>query len=384
MEEKNNPNERYQRQLILEGFGMAAQEKLGKARVLVAGAGGLGCPALLYLAGAGVGKIGIVDGGLVELSNLHRQVLFSMQDIGKSKADRAAGALKRLNPEITIIPLAVKLDTTNTLDILCDYDVVIDGLDNFQGKYMINDACALLGKPLIYGAITRFEGQVAVFNAGREDEKVNYRDIFPEPPFSEETLSCSEAGVLGVLPGIIGCYQAAECIKLITGTGRPLVNKLLTYNVLNNASYSIELPATPEGKALVPKTEAEFKGHRYALNCRADTAGFEIDSLRMEDLIQSGGVDLVDVRDPHEQPPLGGFAHLNIPLSQLGQRHAEIKKDTVIFVCQSGKRSLKAARLFSSLYDNKAVYSIKDGMEGLEPERYLQKAGATGGTSMTD
>lgn len=378
---KDHLNERYHRQLILEGFGRAAQEKLGKAKVLVAGAGGLGCPALLYLAGAGVGEIGIVDEGLVELSNLHRQVLFSMEDMGKYKADCAARALKRLNPEIRLSPLPVKLDTANTLDILREYDVVIDGLDNFQGKYMINDACAFLDKPLVYGAVTRFEGQVAVFNAGPENEKVNYRDIFPEPPFEDETLSCSEAGILGILTGIIGCFQAAECLKLLTATGDPLVNKLLTYNVLNHRSYILDIPGTPAGKELVPKNEAAFRGLRYALNCRADMAVLEIDSLRMQDLIQRGGVDLVDVRDPDERPPLSSLAHLNIrlhiPLSELAHRHAEIKKDTVIFLCRSGKRSLQAARLFSGLYGGRAVYSLKGGMEGLEAgdrERAAERA----------
>src|SRR5690348_12139526 len=186
MDSKNQDlNERYHRQLILEGFGPAAQQKLAKARVLVAGAGGLGCPVLLYLAGAGVGKIGILDDGTVELSNLHRQVLYRTADIGKSKAICARDALKRLNPEIEVTALDIRMDAA-ALDIIREYDIVVDGLDNSEGKYMLNDGCVLLGKTLVYGAITRFEGQVAVFDAAPGGPQVSYRDIFAEPPDAGE------------------------------------------------------------------------------------------------------------------------------------------------------------------------------------------------------
>jgi adenylyltransferase/sulfurtransferase len=368
MDKKNDDlNERYHRQLILEGFGPAAQRKLGKASVLVAGAGGLGCPVLLYLAGAGVGKIGVVDEGTVELSNLHRQVLYSTDDIGKSKAACAGSALQRLNPEIEVSALAVSMDSTNTLDIIGEYDIVIDGLDNFASKYMLNDACVLLRKPLVYGAITRFEGQVAVFNTGPAEERVNYRDIFARQPEAGETLSCNEAGVLGILPGIIGCYQAGECIKLLTGCGEPLVNRLLTYNALTNLSYIVEL-SPGEGSKLVPSGEAAFRRTLYEPACAAGAA-LEVDTSQLEDLLKRDDVDVVDVREPGELPPLSAVPHLNIPLAQLSRRAAEIKKNTVLFVCASGKRSLQAARLFSRIRQDKNAYSLKGGMDALPQQK---------------
>ncbi|MBD0294073.1 MAG: HesA/MoeB/ThiF family protein, partial [Flavisolibacter sp.] len=215
----NEHNERYQRQVILQEFGEAGQQKLLQAKVLVIGAGGLGCPVLQYLAAAGVGVVGIADDDIVSLTNLHRQVLYSMSDIGKSKVERAAAILRQLNPDIEIIPYHLRLTNKNALDIITAYDIVVDATDNFPTRYLLNDACVLLSKPLIYGAVSKFEGQVAVFNGvGSSGEKsVNYRDLFPVPPQEDEVPNCAEAGVLGVLPGIIGSLQAGEVIKLITG-----------------------------------------------------------------------------------------------------------------------------------------------------------------------
>jgi adenylyltransferase/sulfurtransferase len=192
---------------------------------------------------------------------------------------------------------------------------------------------------------------------------VSYRDIFAHPPEAEETLSCNQAGVLGILPGIIGCYQAGECIKLITGCGEPLVNQLLTYNALTNLSYIIEL-SPGEGSALIPPSEDAFRMASYEQPC-GGSSSFEIDTVRLEDLLAGGHAEVVDVREPGEQPPLHGIAHRNIPLAQLSGRAAEIKKKTVVFVCASGKRSLQAARLFSGLQQDKNVYSLKGGMEGM-------------------
>ena len=211
--------ERYQRQILLKEFGIAGQQKLLQAKVLVIGAGGLGCPVLQYLTAAGIGCIGIVDNDVVSLSNLHRQVLYDTNDIGKSKVSVAAEKLRLVNSDTELIEYHIHLDKNNCLGIINEYDIIIDCTDNFASRYMINDACVLKAKPLVYAGVNRFEGQVAVFNVTR-NEKVrtaNYRDLFPVQPEQNEVLNCSEAGVLGVLPGIIGSMQASEAIKLITG-----------------------------------------------------------------------------------------------------------------------------------------------------------------------
>src|SRR6266498_5008512 len=243
--DKKELYERYQRQIILPEFGEEGQQKLLKAKVLVIGAGGLGCPILQYLAAAGIGIIGIMDDDVVALNNLHRQVLYSVNDIGSSKADRAANILSQLNPKIKIIPYNERLTVQNALSLFNEFDIIIDDTDNFSTRYMINDACVLMNKPLVYGAISRFEGQVAVFNCKTDNEitTVNYRDLFPNPPREDEVLNCAEAGVLGVLAGIIGAMMANETIKLITGIGVSLTNQLLTYNALNNRVYLLTLPA---------------------------------------------------------------------------------------------------------------------------------------------
>ena len=194
-----NDDARYQRQVSLKEFGKSGQQKLLNTKVFIAGAGGLGCPALLYLAAAGIGTIGFADDDVVSLSNLHRQVLFSMDDIGKPKVQVAEKKLKQLNPGITIIPYPVKLTSRNALNIIKEYDVIIDGTDNFAAKYLLNDACVLLDKPLIYGSVSKFEGQVAILNVRDEKNiKCNYRDMFPQPPV-DEIPNCSEDGVLGVV-----------------------------------------------------------------------------------------------------------------------------------------------------------------------------------------
>jgi sulfur-carrier protein adenylyltransferase/sulfurtransferase len=262
--------ERYGRQMLIPAFGVSGQQKLLAAKVLMIGAGGLGCPALQYLVAAGVGTVGIVDHDIVAVSNLHRQVLYSTADIGQSKALRAKVVLEALNPEIQIRAYPEQLTPANALGIMREYDIIVDGTDNFATRYMINDACVLLGKPLVYGAVSRFEGQVAVFN--QQDQKtasVNYRDLYPQPPDAGTVLNCAEAGVLGVLPGIIGAMQANEVIKLITGIGKPLINRLLTYNALNNQFFEIGLTTQAGTKALIPGDEIAFGQMDYQLLCGA-------------------------------------------------------------------------------------------------------------------
>src|SRR5215204_3223319 len=293
-----NLYERYHRQIILPEFGEEGQQKLLKARVLVIGAGGLGCPALQYLAAAGVGTLGIVDDDVVALNNLHRQVLYSVNDIGLSKAKRAAHILQQLNPDIKIISYNQRLATQNALTLIDDYDIIIDGTDNFSTRYMINDACVLLNKPLVYGAISQFEGQVSVFK-NKNENNVNYRDIFPDPPKDGEVLNCAEAGVLGILPGIIGTMMANETIKLITGIGEALIDQLFTYNALNNQVYILNLSARKETRSLIPMDEKEFLKTDYEWLCASPAQETEINSETFNTMVK-GHVDVVDVREPHE------------------------------------------------------------------------------------
>lgn len=359
--------ERYQRQMMLPGFGAERQEMLSRARVLVIGAGGLGCPALQYLAAAGVGTIGIVDDDVVSLSNLHRQVLYNTGDIGLPKAERSAEKLKQANPEIDLIPYQLKLSNGNALDIIRNYDIVLDGTDNFPTRYMVSDACVLTGKPMVYGAISRFEGQVSVFNAADSTgRKMSYRDLFPVPPQQDEVLNCAEAGVLGVLPGIIGTMQANEVIKLITGIGSPLISRLLIYNALSNQVYEMDLQAAQQKDSGIPGNEDDFLSMDYSWFCgisENDTA--EIDPDTFDSLIQEREVTVIDVREQGELPDIDEFSYLNIPLSHIKNKIPYIENDKIVTFCQSGQRSLHAAQLLIAKYgSSKEIYSLKGGIEG--------------------
>lgn len=357
--------ERYERQIILKEFGEIAQQKLLHAKVLVIGAGGLGCAALQYIAAAGVGTIGIVDDDTISLNNLQRQVLYTVKDIGKSKAERAATRLNDLNPEIEIIPFNIRLSPQNTLDIMDAFDMIIDGTDNFSTRYMINDACVLLNKPLIYGAISQYEGQVAVFNCRKNenDSAANYRDLFPQPLNDDEVLNCEETGVLGLLPGVIGTMMANETIKIIAGIGEPLVNQLLTYNILNNQVYQVSISRRNEAGSLIPQTREAFVRTDYKLLCEPTARRFEIDVTHFSQLLESDDITVVDVREPGEDPPITEFVSEKIPLTQLKERLAGIRTDTIVLICQTGKRSLRAAQLMSDTFgETKSIYSLRGGI----------------------
>jgi adenylyltransferase/sulfurtransferase len=227
---------RYNRHLILDQIGREGQLKLKNAKILVVGAGGLGCPALQYLTAAGVGTLGIVDFDEVDLSNLHRQILFNHQDVGRNKASCAAEKLHLLNPEIELIPYPVKLEASNAKEIIANYDIVLDGSDNFATRYLVNDCCTALNKPMVYGAIYKFEGQVSVFNYNNGP---TYRCLFPENDATAP--NCSEVGVLGVLPGVIGLYQATEAIKIILDIGQVLSGRLLQMNLLTHETTQLSI-----------------------------------------------------------------------------------------------------------------------------------------------
>jgi len=357
-----NLYERYHRQIILPEFGEGGQQKLLEAKVLVIGAGGLGCPVLQYLAAAGIGTIGIVDDDVVALNNLHRQVLYSVNDIGFSKAERARDILQQLNPDIKIIPYNERLENQNALMLFDVFDVIIDGTDNFSTRYMINDACVLLNKPLVYGAISQFEGQVSVFR-NENEEDVNYRDMFPDPPKEGEVLNCAEAGVLGVLPGIIGTMMANETIKLITGIGEPLISQIFTYNALNNQVYTLNLTARTETRSLIPKDRRAFLQMDYEWLCSSPVNDAEIDSDTFSKMIANRNVDVIDVRELHETPTVNEFIHIRIPLAQLAENSSQIKSENVIAFCQSGKRSLQATKILSGIFgDSKKIYSLRGGI----------------------
>ncbi len=296
----NNNLERYTRQTMLPGMGIEGQQKLFQAKVLVVGAGGLGCPVLQYLAAAGVGTIGIADDDVVSLSNLHRQILYGTADIGRSKAIIAARQLALSNPDVNINQIDERITNLNAWQLFSDYDIIIDGSDNFSTRYLVNDACVLLGKPLVYGSVYRFEGQVGVFNV---NGSANYRDVFPQPPAEGEVPDCNDAGVLGVLPGVIGTLMATEAIKLITGIGSVLVNSLLTYHSLYNTFYTIEIePGT--AKTQLPRTREELEMTNYALTCFSKIEVATIDYQRFDQLLSAQAATFVDVRETGELPAI--------------------------------------------------------------------------------
>jgi molybdopterin/thiamine biosynthesis adenylyltransferase/rhodanese-related sulfurtransferase len=365
--------ERYSRQILLPGFGVPAQQKLDKAKVLVVGAGGLGCPALQYLASAGVGTIGIIDDDVVSVSNLQRQVLYTEADIGFPKARKAAAVLEKMNSGIGLNVYTDRLSTVNALELFANYDVILDGTDNFSTRYLINDACVLLRKPLVFGAVSQFEGQVAVFNVERNGEKpVNYRDLFPVPPKDGEIANCADGGVLGVLPGIIGTMQANEVLKLITGIGEPLVNRLLTYNALTNQSYELILVPGDRSKYEMPLNESAFRSTDYAAACAGDNKVILISASELAQLIEKKDVTVIDVREKGELPVLT-IPHQQLPLSTLQTETPSFNGHTWVFLCQTGRRSLQAVNYFSGKEEKRKMYSVDGGIIAWEKFKNRQE-----------
>ena len=349
-----SPDERgrYARHLILPEVGLAGQERLKAASVICIGAGGLGSPLLLYLAAAGVGRIGIVDGDAVELSNLQRQVIHGSDALGRSKAKSAAARLHELNPHCRIDVHDVMLDITNVMDLIADYDVVCDGTDNFVSRYLINDACVLSGKPLIYGSVQRFEGQVSVFNCNPDSP--NFRDLLPVPPLPGAIPSCSEAGVMGVMPGLIGLLQATETIKLITGIGRCLDGRLLVVDALSMRFRELTLRRDPDRAPIKELIDcAQFSG---SATTEMDPSALEtITVMELKPLLErdAGNVALVDVRNPAEAEIVVISSAVLIPLATIESGEAieqvrSLAEGRRLFVhCKLGMRSAKAAHLLA-------------------------------------
>lgn len=365
-------NERYARHYALAGFGEIGQEKLLQARVLVIGAGGLGCPVLQYLAAAGVGTIGIADHDRVALSNLQRQTLYTTGDVGCLKAVQAAESLRKLNPEITIETYTEEVTSGNAWELIERYDIVADCTDNFASRYLISDACFLLRKPLVFGAVFQYEGQVAVFDTGNHnEERISYRDLFPEPPAPDEVMNCNEAGVLGVLPGMIGTLQANEVIKLITGIGEVLRGRLLIFNMLTYETLIMDLANRSDAISLIPENRERFEKTDYRWLCGFSSSS-DIEEISPDDfpeIIAQPGVLAVDVRERGELPE-ARFPHIKIPLSELKIETSginNIKGQKIILFCQSGKRSLNAAELLTAAYGTTIkIGHLKGGITALQ------------------
>ncbi len=346
---------RYSKQIILPEVGEIGQQKLKKARVLVIGAGGLGCPVLQYLTAAGIGEIGIVDGDIIDISNLQRQVLYSEAEIGQGKAQTAKRKLLQLNPNVQIEVYPVFIDSTNALEILAGYDIIVDGSDNFPTRYLVNDACVMLGKPMVSGAIYKFEGQVSVFNFNGGP---TYRCLFPEPPGAGESPNCADIGVIAALPGIIGTIQANEVIKMVTGIGEVLSGKLLVMDTLSMQTHTFSFRIIEANKQI-----SELPS--LALNCDISVGEIEVDELEAM-LGNNTAVQLVDVREPEEHSAwnIGG---VNIPLSSLDSSyHLFHQVSPIVLYCASGNRSGRVGKL---LIRNgfKNIFSLKNGVNAVKP-----------------
>ncbi|MEO8027211.1 MAG: molybdopterin-synthase adenylyltransferase MoeB [Bryobacteraceae bacterium] len=355
---------RYSRHLIMPEVAMEGQLKLKQAKVLLVGTGGLGAPLGLYLAAVGIGKIGIVDFDVVDYTNLQRQVIHGTKDVGRPKIDSAADRMHDINPYVEIVKHEVALTSENALDIIKDYDIVVDGTDNFPTRYLVNDACVLLGKPNVYGSIFRFEGQASVFAT---ENGPCYRCLYPEPPPPGLVPSCAEGGVLGILPGLIGVVQATETVKLILGTGEPLIGRLMLYDALAMRFRELKLRKNPECPICGPnKTITELIDYEQfcgilpeaPVATEGDIEPREVKAKqdRKDDFL------LIDVREPHEYQIAKIPGAQLIPLGDLAKRMHEITGATEIVAhCKSGVRSGKAVELLKQS-GFKRVRNMKGGI----------------------
>ena len=356
--------ERYSRHLTLPEFGYKKQELLKQSSVLVVGSGGLGSPTLLYLAAAGVGVIGVVDFDIVEKSNLQRQVIHSSDWIGKPKALSAQYVLNNLNKNCNIRIYNETLTAENALQIIKEYDVVVDGTDNFPTRYLVNDACVLLDKPYIYGSILRFEGQASVFNLNRNSP--NYRDLVPEPPPKDLVPSCAEGGVLGVLPGIIGVIQATETIKVLTGIGETLDGRLLVYDALQMKFKELKIQKTNEYKIEKLINYNEFCNPADLNNKASEIFIQDIEPVLAKELLSSGEYVIIDVRTENERQicKIDGSLHFEMKNIENGRSTEAIRKISknkkIIMSCKIGGRSRKCAEILAA--KNIVTENLKGGI----------------------
>lgn len=351
---------RYHRQMIMPEIGEAGQLALREASVLIVGMGGLGCPVATYLATAGVGRIGLIDDDNVSLSNLHRQVLFNESDVGSNKAQTAAINLTKKNSTVQYEPYSSRLTIKNVISIISDYDIIVDASDNFPTRYLINDACFFLDKPVVFGAVNQFEGQVSVFHIKNDQGlKLNYRDLFPFPPSPNTIPNCSEAGVLGALPGLVGSVQAGEVIKLICDA-QTIAGHLWHIDALSLESYRISLVENAinplrgnDPKIVSLDTMKQFYDQEFCLQSDVDEAFFNELQQQFESFL------LVDVREPDEVVNEPVPTARNIPLSRLALDLPDAwQYQAIVFICQTGKRSRAAV----SLIGGSNVYSLEGGV----------------------
>jgi adenylyltransferase/sulfurtransferase len=362
---------RYSRHLLLSEIGQKGQEKLKASSVLVIGAGGLGCPVLQYLAAAGVGRIGVIDMDVLEESNLQRQILYTVADVGMNKALAAQKRLLALNPLIEVIAYPYALDTSNALELFEQYDFIVDGTDNFATRYLVNDACVITEKPLIYGSIFKFEGQVAVFNYKNGP---SYRCLFPNPPAPGEVPNCSEVGVLGVLPGVIGAMQANEVLKIILGLGNVLSEKLLVYNALNAESLILNIKANPTVISETKAMETKFKEMNYEAFCGLETPS-EVAEISPEVLAENlEKYILIDVRETWEQPRYEALEGIDIPLPRLMLWKDKIPKDKpVVVLCAKGIRSKIAIEQLQNQFGYTNLMNLTGGIKNWEAQLLKMK-----------
>ncbi len=346
---------RYSRHILLSGIGTEGQEKLKGAKVLVIGAGGLGCPVLQYLTAAGVGTIGIADDDIVDESNLQRQVVFSTEDVSRQKAEVAVQKLKLQNPNVNLISHISRLTSANALDLIKNYNLVIDGSDNFPTRYLVNDACVMLNKPLVFGSIFKFEGQVSVFNY---KSGPTYRCLFPEPPGAGEVPNCSEVGVLGVLPGMIGTIMANEALKVILEIGNVLSGKLFVLDALSMHTQIVSFKKNPVNLKITSLTD-------YEQFCVANAAGVkEISVDELKKMIKSrADFQLIDVREQSEYMVLN-ISGENIPLGSIEQHVSKIARDKkVVIHCKMGGRSKRAIEVLEKKYGFTNLYNLAGGID---------------------
>lgn len=365
--------ERYSRHLIIPEFNIEGQKKLKNARVLVVGTGGLGAPVLLYLTAAGVGTIGIVDFDIVDTSNLQRQVLFTTKDVGRPKVEAAKERLEALNPFVKFEIFNTRLDSSNALDIISQFDVVADGTDNFPTRYLVNDACVLAGKVNVFASIFRFEGQASVFNYLHPDGSrgPNYRDLFPTPPPPGLVPSCAEGGVIGVLPGILGSLQANEVIKVISGVGDPLAGRFFQFDAAEFKTRIFKITKDPENPLTgLNPTQTELIDYEFFcginlnhIDMKTEEKNNQLSVAELNEWIQSGkDFQLIDVREPYEYE-IANISGLLIPKGEILEHLDEIDRDKdVVIHCRSGKRSQDVIDLLKQEAGLTNLYNLKGGI----------------------
>ncbi|WP_295769554.1 HesA/MoeB/ThiF family protein [uncultured Mucilaginibacter sp.] len=350
---------RYSRQVQLSGFGQSAQQKLKEARVLVVGAGGLGVPVLQYLTGMGIGTIGVIDADVVSLSNLHRQVLYNENDVGKSKVETAVNKLSKLNRQVSFKAYNQLLSVKNALEIIINYDIVVDATDNISTRYLINDACVISNKPFVYGAVQQFEGYVSVFNYLNGP---TYRCLYPTPPANGEIPDCNTAGVLGVTPAIVGSQQALQVVKLITGIGKTLSGYLQIFDFLQDEQYKMKLKVRPESRQITA-----LKNSYAEVVCNT-VLKLSVDELF--DWYESGKkFQLIDVRELKDFITGHLTGAVSVPYNQFNAGQIKVNaKEPIVMFCQKGARSNSTAQMLQQKYPQAEIYSVLGGMEYWEDE----------------